>query len=91
MDGINFRAPRMHVAEPPSGLRVPLRFDPGFDPRRTGFLSRMVERWGTSSRAQERTTAALLRIYRADRQKNGATAASREPAAGGYGDAGNRG
>jgi hypothetical protein len=44
-DGINFQVPRTHVAAPPSGLRVPLRFDPGFDPRRTDFLSRMVERW----------------------------------------------
>lgn len=45
-DGINFPVPRTHLATPPSGLRVPLRFDPAFDPRRTDFLSRMVERWG---------------------------------------------
>ena len=45
-DGINFPVPRTHLAAPPSGLRVPLRFDPAFDPRRTDFLSRMVERWG---------------------------------------------
>jgi transcriptional regulator with XRE-family HTH domain len=45
-DGINFQVPRTHLAAPPSGLRVPLRFDPAFDPRRTDFLSRMVERWG---------------------------------------------
>src|SRR4029077_8038863 len=37
---------RTHLAAPPSALRVPLRFDPAFDPRRTDFLSRMVERWG---------------------------------------------
>ncbi len=30
-DGINFQVPRTHVAAQPSGLRVPLRFDPGFD------------------------------------------------------------
>ena len=46
VDGNNFQVPRTHVAAAPSGLRVPLRFDPGFDPRRTDFLSRMVERWG---------------------------------------------
>jgi hypothetical protein len=45
-DGLNFAAPGTHLAAPPSGLRVPLRFDPSFDPRRTDFLSRMVERWG---------------------------------------------
>ncbi len=45
-DGACFTAPQTHLAAPPSGLRVPLRFDPAFDPRRTDFLSRMVERWG---------------------------------------------
>jgi len=45
-DGLRFPVPQTHVAAPPSGLRVPLRFDPAFDPRRTDFLSRMVERWG---------------------------------------------
>jgi transcriptional regulator with XRE-family HTH domain len=45
-DGLQFAVPRTHVAAPPNGLRVPLRFDPAFDPRRTDFLSRMVERWG---------------------------------------------
>jgi transcriptional regulator with XRE-family HTH domain len=45
-DGLQFGVPHTHVAAPPSGLRVPLRFDPAFDPRRTDFLSRMVERWG---------------------------------------------
>lgn len=45
-DGLQFPVPQTHVAAPPNGLRVPLRFDPAFDPRRTDFLSRMVERWG---------------------------------------------
>jgi transcriptional regulator with XRE-family HTH domain len=45
-DGAMFPVPKTHVAAPPKGLRVPLRFDPAFDPRRTDFLSRMVERWG---------------------------------------------
>lgn len=26
--------------------RLPLRFDPGFDPRKTTFLTRMIEAWG---------------------------------------------
>jgi hypothetical protein len=45
-DGVNFPSPQTHQMAPPSSLRVPLRFDPAFDPRRTDFLSRMVERWG---------------------------------------------
>jgi len=45
-DGAKFLVPQTHLAAPPSGLRVPLRFDPAFDPRRTDLLSRMVERWG---------------------------------------------
>src|SRR5499427_9561451 len=45
-DGLRFQVPQTHVAAPPTALRVPLRFDPAFDPRRTDFLSRMVERWG---------------------------------------------
>jgi transcriptional regulator with XRE-family HTH domain len=45
-DGMQCRVPETHVAAPPRGLRVPIRFDPAFDPRRTDFLTRMVERWG---------------------------------------------
>jgi hypothetical protein len=62
MDGINFQVPRMHVAAPPSGLRVPLRFDPGFDPRRTDFLSRMVERWGTSKERSRESARSLVLV-----------------------------
>ena len=29
----------------PTSLRIPIKFDPAFDPRRTEFLSRMVEKW----------------------------------------------
>jgi hypothetical protein len=29
----------------PTSLRIPMKFDPAFDPQRTEFLSRMVERW----------------------------------------------
>jgi transcriptional regulator with XRE-family HTH domain len=45
-DGLLFSAPETHLAAPPASLRVPMRFDPSFDPRRTEFLSRMVEKWG---------------------------------------------
>ena len=45
-DGGKFPVPQTHLAAAPSGFKVPLRFDPAFDPRRTDFLSRMVERWG---------------------------------------------
>ena len=45
-DGNHINAPNTHLAAPPARLRVPARFDPAFDPRRTEFLTRMVERWG---------------------------------------------
>jgi transcriptional regulator with XRE-family HTH domain len=45
LDGLGCSAPKTHPAAPPRTLRLPIRFDPGFDPRRTEFLSRMVESW----------------------------------------------
>jgi hypothetical protein len=45
-DGAMFGAPETHLGAAPASLRVPLRFDPAFDPKRTEYLSRMVERWG---------------------------------------------
>jgi transcriptional regulator with XRE-family HTH domain len=45
-DGGAVQSPQTHLLAPPTSLRIPMRFDPGFDPRRTEFLSRMVERWG---------------------------------------------
>ena len=45
-DGTDVAAPKTHLAAPPASLRLPMRFDPGFDPRRTEYLSRMVESWG---------------------------------------------
>lgn len=45
-EGVASPAPRTHLMAPPVSLRVPLRFDPAFDPKRTEFLSRMVESWG---------------------------------------------
>jgi len=44
-DGAELFAPLTHLAAPPNSLRVPMRFDPAFDPRRTELLSRMVESW----------------------------------------------
>lgn len=41
--------PRSHFTETLQGARsieIPTRLDPGFDPRRTTNLSRMVEQWG---------------------------------------------
>jgi len=41
--------PKSHLSEFAQGapaVQMPLRMDPGFDPRRTTHLSRMVEQWG---------------------------------------------
>jgi transcriptional regulator with XRE-family HTH domain len=45
-EGANGAGPCTHLAAPPSRLRLPVRFDPGFDPSRTANLTRMVESWG---------------------------------------------
>lgn len=45
-DSAAFPTPRTHVMAPPATLRIPTRFDPAFDPKRTEFLSRMVSQWG---------------------------------------------
>src|SRR5260370_12006713 len=45
-DGASFPAPQTHLMAAPTSLRIPMKFDPGFDPRRREFLSRMVEKWG---------------------------------------------
>jgi hypothetical protein len=45
-DGATMPAPQTHLMAPPASLRIPMRFDPAFDPRRTEFLSRMVEKGG---------------------------------------------
>jgi len=45
-DAAAFHAPQSHLMAPPITLRIPKHFDPAFDPRRTEFLSRMVEEWG---------------------------------------------
>ena len=44
-DGAHMDAPRTHPAAPPRTLNLPMHFDPAFDPRRTDYLTRMVERW----------------------------------------------
>jgi len=45
-DGMSCPVPRTHLMAAPTSLRIPIKFDPAFDPRRTEFLSRMVEKWG---------------------------------------------
>src|ERR1700689_5257908 len=45
-DAAVFHAPQSHLMAPPASLRIPVHFDPSFDPNRTEFLSRMVEKWG---------------------------------------------
>jgi transcriptional regulator with XRE-family HTH domain len=44
-DGASVPVPRTHLMAAPTSLRIPMKFDPAFDPRRTEFLSRMVEKW----------------------------------------------
>src|ERR1700682_3909038 len=45
-DGIQMGAPKTHLAAGPASLRVPIRFDPAFDPSRTEFLRTMGARGG---------------------------------------------
>lgn len=45
-EGANYAGAATHPAAPPTRLRVPIRFDPGFNPARTDYLTRMVESWG---------------------------------------------
>lgn len=45
-DGTSFDVPQTHLMAAPTSLRIPMKFDPGFDPQKTELLSRMVERWG---------------------------------------------
>ena len=45
-DGATFSSPRTHLGAAPVSLKVPMRFDPSFDPQRTEYLSRMVQQWG---------------------------------------------
>jgi hypothetical protein len=45
-DAAGFPTPLSHLMAPPLSLRIPVHFDPAFDPKRTEFLSRMVDRWG---------------------------------------------
>src|SRR5262249_61885892 len=40
------KSPRAEALEASTELRLPIRMDPGFDPRKTSNLGRMVEQWG---------------------------------------------
>ncbi len=48
-DGASFEVPQTHTMAAPASLRIPMKFDPAFDPRRTELLSRMVEKWTAAS------------------------------------------
>lgn len=41
------------VGDPSQPINFPVRFDPGFRPERTVFLSRLVELWGRLGRAAD--------------------------------------
>ncbi|HUJ39868.1 MAG TPA: hypothetical protein VLW54_04925 [Candidatus Acidoferrales bacterium] len=45
-DGAQFPGTRTHPAAPPIQVRIPIRLDPGFDPRWTDDFTRRVESWG---------------------------------------------
>jgi transcriptional regulator with XRE-family HTH domain len=45
-DGMSFVGPKTHLAAPPRAIRLPIRFDPAFDPQRTTYLTRMIQTWG---------------------------------------------
>src|SRR5215472_11451639 len=45
-DGAATPVPETHLMAAPTSLRVPIRFDPAFDPEKTELLTRMVEKWG---------------------------------------------
>jgi len=45
-DGAHFPGPLTHPAAPPISVRIPIRLDPGFDPRWTDDFTRRVESWG---------------------------------------------
>jgi len=45
-DGKSFDAPETHMMAAPTSMRIPMKFDPAFDPRKTELLSRMVQKWG---------------------------------------------
>ena len=45
-EGMSFVGPKTHLAAPPRTLRLPVHFDPAFDPQRTTYLTRMIQSWG---------------------------------------------
>ena len=57
------RAPNTHLVAPPRSVRLPIHFDPGFDPQRTTHLTRMVQQWGHFEAAALRNGHAYLYAY----------------------------
>jgi transcriptional regulator with XRE-family HTH domain len=46
-DGGKVAVPETHIMAPPRGSKIPMKFDPGFDPQKTELFSRMVEQWSS--------------------------------------------
>src|SRR5215469_8951741 len=46
-DGMSLVGPKTHLGAPPREIRLPIHFDPAFDPQRTAYLTRMIQSWGT--------------------------------------------
>jgi transcriptional regulator with XRE-family HTH domain len=63
-DSTAFPAPATHLMAPPLSLRIPIHFDPAFDPKRTEYLSRMVEQWGQLEGVLTNTTSPGNSQYR---------------------------
>jgi len=58
--------PKSHISESldsVTAVNVPVRLDPGFDPRRTANLGRMIERWGLVPLAYLSQFASTKYIY----------------------------
>jgi hypothetical protein len=90
-DAAVFHTPQSHLMAPPVTLRIPIHFDPAFDPKRTEFLSRMVEQWGRfEGGANQRRWGPPLRIYRSERPAHDADPPTGKHRSGGSRDEGNR-
>ena len=63
-DGFAWGAKKTHLGAAPYRLRLPLKFDPACDPRRTTSLTRMVESWREFEGAIDGWTETPVRIRR---------------------------